>query len=43
MKTYVIGDTHGCFFEFEKLMKKINPNVKEDKLVLLGDFIDRGD
>jgi serine/threonine protein phosphatase 1 len=24
-------------------MKKINPNVKEDKLVMLGDFIDRGE
>jgi len=43
MKTYVIGDTHGCYFEFEKLMKKINLNCEEDKLVMLGDFIDRGD
>jgi len=43
MKTYVIGDTHGCYFEFSKLIKKIDFNGEEDKLVMLGDFIDRGD
>ncbi len=42
MKTYVIGDTHGCFDEFEKLLNKVNPNLKEDRLIMLGDYIDRG-
>lgn len=43
MKTFVIGDIHGCYEEFEKLVEKININFKEDRLVLLGDYIDRGD
>ncbi|CAA7603212.1 phosphoprotein phosphatase [Acididesulfobacillus acetoxydans] len=42
MKTFVIGDTHGCFGEFEDLMTKLGPNLKSDKLIMLGDYIDRG-
>lgn len=41
-KTYVIGDTHGCYNEFSMLMKKIQPDLSRDKLVMLGDYIDRG-
>jgi serine/threonine protein phosphatase 1 len=43
MKTYVIGDTHSCYYEFEEQMKKINLNGEEDKLVMFGNFIDRGE
>ena len=42
MKTYVIGDTHGCLDEFERLLAKIKPNLDEDRLIMLGDYIDRG-
>ena len=47
LKTIVIGDVHGCHKELIKLMKvlktKANYNPQEDKLIFLGDYIDRGD
>ena len=39
---YAIGDIHGRMDRLEKLMPKINFNPKEDKIVFLGDYIDRG-
>jgi serine/threonine protein phosphatase 1 len=36
-----IGDIHGCFRTLEKLVSKLNLS-KSDKLILLGDYIDRG-
>jgi serine/threonine protein phosphatase 1 len=41
MKTYTIGDIHGEFNKLEKLINKINPK-KEDHLIFLGDYVDRG-
>ena len=37
----VISDIHGCLNEFNKLIDKVGL-AKEDKLVILGDVIDRG-
>lgn len=37
-----IGDIHGCLEEFNELMKKVSYNPNEDRLILLGDLIDRG-
>ena len=37
----VISDIHGCLNEFNKLIDKVGL-TKEDKLVILGDVIDRG-
>jgi bis(5'-nucleosyl)-tetraphosphatase (symmetrical) len=37
-----IGDIHGCLDEFNELMKKVSYNPNEDRLILLGDLIDRG-
>lgn len=42
MKTIIIGDIHGCYEQFEKILIKSNLSVDEDKLILLGDLIDRG-
>ena len=42
MSTYVIGDIHGCFDQFTELLKKINYRKDEDKLILLGDLVNRG-
>ena len=42
MSTYVIGDIHGCFDQFTKLLKKINYKKDKDKLILLGDLVNRG-
>lgn len=37
-----IGDIHGCFKPFYELVVGVIDLKKEDKLVLLGDYIDRG-
>lgn len=37
-----IGDIHGCLDEFNELLKKLSYDPKEDRLILLGDLIDRG-
>lgn len=40
-KTYVISDIHGCYNEFKEMLYVINFQ-RGDKLILLGDYIDRG-
>jgi serine/threonine protein phosphatase 1 len=40
-RTIAIGDIHGCFQAFEALLQAIAPQP-EDRLILLGDFVDRG-
>jgi len=46
MNIYAIGDIHGSLSELTSLHKKILANdkfkVKEDLLIYLGDYIDRG-
>lgn len=42
MRTIVIGDIHGCYNTFLALLKKVDYDKSVDKLVLLGDYIDRG-
>lgn len=41
MRTIVIGDLHGNDIAFRKALKTVSLK-KEDKLILLGDLIDRG-
>ncbi|WP_308860236.1 metallophosphoesterase [Paenibacillus radicibacter] len=38
----VISDIHGCYDEFIRLLGKVFYNHKEDQLILLGDYCDRG-
>lgn len=38
----MVGDTHGCVEEFTELLNKISYQPKSDRLILLGDLIDRG-
>lgn len=38
---YIIGDIHGCYDEFNALLKKIRFS-NEDELWVLGDAVDRG-
>jgi serine/threonine protein phosphatase 1 len=37
-----IGDIHGCFDSFRELVEKRIRLLRADRLVLLGDYIDRG-
>lgn len=41
-RTIIIGDIHGCIEEFEELIQVLKYNEKSDRLILLGDLIDRG-
>lgn len=37
-----MGDVHGCFLEFQELLKKISYNRNRHRLILVGDVINRG-
>lgn len=37
-----IGDIHGCFDAFRMLIENVIRLTKDDTLILLGDYIDRG-
>ena len=39
---YAIGDIHGSLESLERLMDKINPDLTADRLLFVGDYIDRG-
>jgi len=41
MRRYVIGDIHGCSKALQALVDEISPR-RDDTLIFLGDFIDRG-
>lgn len=38
---YVMSDIHGCYEEYMKLIKKINP-TGDDTIYILGDILDKG-
>jgi serine/threonine protein phosphatase 1 len=40
MNRLVVGDIHGCYYTLEKLLKHWQP--KDQQLVFVGDYIDRG-
>ncbi len=42
MAVYCIGDLHGCYDEFQKLLEKIKFDEHSDELYLTGDLIGRG-
>ncbi len=41
MRTLAIGDIHGCNTALVSLLKKVQP-MPEDRIVFVGDYIDRG-
>lgn len=41
MRTLAIGDIHGCLTSLEALARAV-PFTAEDRLIFLGDYIDRG-
>ena len=42
-RVLAIGDIHGNFSRLLKLIHKVNFDPTQDFLILLGDYIDRGD
>ena len=42
-RLFAISDIHGCFRPFHELVVKVIDLKKSDRLILLGDYIDRGD
>jgi len=41
-RTIVIGDVHGCLQELEDLVRLVEYRPGKDRLVLVGDLVDRG-
>ncbi len=41
MRTLVIGDIHGCLAALKTLWRQVDPQL-DDRLIFLGDYIDRG-
>ncbi|MFW6147420.1 MAG: metallophosphoesterase family protein [Thermodesulfobacteriota bacterium] len=42
-KTFVVGDIHGCLGMLERLMDIIPWEPSRDRLIFIGDYIDRGE
>ncbi len=42
MSTYVMTDIHGHYKEFLRMLKMVNFDTKKDRIVSLGDMVDRG-
>jgi serine/threonine protein phosphatase 1 len=41
-RLFAIGDIHGCFDQLRTLIQKKIRASKEDKIILVGDYVDRG-
>jgi len=41
-RTFIVGDVHGCLGMLQRLMDQIGWRPEVDRLIFLGDFIDRG-
>jgi serine/threonine protein phosphatase 1 len=41
-RTFIIGDIHGCLKMLTRLMKKIEWEPETDRLIFVGDYVDRG-
>jgi len=41
-KIHVIGDIHGCLDPLKRLLAKINPDPIQDRVIFLGDYVNRG-
>lgn len=39
---YVIGDIHGCLKPLKELLEHLEPDLHRDRLLFVGDYIDRG-
>jgi serine/threonine protein phosphatase 1 len=42
-KIFIVGDIHGCLDMLKRLIDKIEWNPANDRLIFIGDYIDRGE
>jgi len=42
-RVFIIGDIHGCLVILKRLMDKIDWQPDRDRLIFLGDYVDRGE
>jgi serine/threonine protein phosphatase 1 len=42
-RTFIVGDIHGCLGMLKRLMETIDWRPEKDRLIFLGDYIDRGE
>ena len=42
MKTFIIGDVHGCDDQLNSILRKLRPDPETDMIIMLGDLFDRG-
>lgn len=42
-RTIVISDIHGALKTYQKLLKKVDYKPGKDRLILLGDLVEKGD
>lgn len=42
-KTFIVGDVHGCLEMLKRLIDTIKWNPSNDRLIFIGDYIDRGE
>jgi len=42
LRTITISDIHGCIEEFDEMLIKLQYNKQTDRIILLGDLVDRG-
>ncbi|MBF0589359.1 MAG: symmetrical bis(5'-nucleosyl)-tetraphosphatase [Magnetococcales bacterium] len=42
MAIYAIGDVHGCYGSLKRLLERIHFNPQQDRLLFVGDLINRG-
>lgn len=42
MRLFAIGDIHGCYKQLRTIIEEKIKALRDDKIVLLGDYIDRG-
>jgi serine/threonine protein phosphatase 1 len=41
-RIYAIGDIHGCADRLEALIARLDIDTRQDRLIFIGDYIDRG-
>jgi bis(5'-nucleosyl)-tetraphosphatase (symmetrical) len=41
-RTILISDIHGCIDEFDEMIRTLSYDKKSDRIILLGDLVDRG-